>query len=329
MRDARGFTLVEVMVALGLLVLVASFTLPVALTSSDRARALTAERIMLLAPNLARGEARALGQPVALVLLPLEVDPGTEPAGVRLVLVRRPDPESDSPLDQRADPEDVLTWPVVGQGQMLPEGTALWNGAVDDLEISEPEAEDESGLPEEAFARLSAEADGGVGPTSGPDGPADAVVLAWYLSDGSAVVGQAAMLRLADGRVVRAQVEPLTGQLVLSVPRDEDEAATGPDEPDAGEGPVGQDRAGDPDPGEDPDGRRRFENLGFEELGFEEIGFEDRGFEDLGERFGRGPGHEEEEAERAGTDASPGTEPAEPGSPETGIRTTPHPPQPR
>lgn len=318
----------EVMVALGLLVLIASFTLPVALTSTDRARALTAERILLLAPNLARGEARAQGQPVAMVLMPLEVeDPGTGPAGVRLVLVRRPDPESDSPEDPRADPEDILTWPMVGQDQMLPEGTTLWNGAVDDLEINEPtaSAEDESGLPEEAFARLSAEVDGGVGPTMGPDGPAEAVVLAWYLSDGSAVVGQAAMLRLADGRVVRAQVEPLTGQLVLSIPRDEALAATDPDEPDAGEGPVGRDRAGAPDPGEDADGRR-FEDLGFEELGFDEIGFEDRGFEDLGERFGRGPGHEEaeDEAERAGTGASPGTEPAEPG-----IRTTPHPPQPR
>ena len=102
MRRRRGFTLVEVLVALGLLVLVASLALPVALTNTARARATTAERMLSLAPSAARGEARRLGAPVALVLLPTE--DGTEDGGpLRLAMVRQGDPQGDQP----ADPDDV------------------------------------------------------------------------------------------------------------------------------------------------------------------------------------------------------------------------------
>ena len=110
MIGRRGFTLVEVMVALGLLVVIASLTLPVALTNTKAARAQAAERTLRLAPNTARGEAQRLGQPVGLVLVPSE-----EGEQLRLTQVRRPDPLQSDGADAAADPDDVATWPTVDQ----------------------------------------------------------------------------------------------------------------------------------------------------------------------------------------------------------------------
>ncbi|MCW5756399.1 MAG: prepilin-type N-terminal cleavage/methylation domain-containing protein [Phycisphaeraceae bacterium] len=330
MRDARGFTLLEVMVALGLLGLVATFTLPVVLTNGPRARAQTAERMLVLSPNMARGEARALGQPVALVLLPEPASPGTQGASLRLVVVRRPDPDSNRAADQRADPGDLATWPIVGQDARLPEGTSIWNGSQSDLDLFEPEGEGD--VFEIALARLP-EANGANRPMDAQT-PGEAIVLAWFLSDGSAVGAGEATLRLADGRVVRAWVEPVTGRLLLGTPRDGADRAAVADAPLEEDGPLARRR--DPfedldtdDPQTETPGFREigFRELGFRELGFRELGFEGRTFEDLGDRFERRTGSSGSRTrDPSGSVIEPDSEPGPSGP---GVRTSPQPPQPR
>lgn len=321
---ARGFTLVEVLVATGLLVLIAAFTLPVALTNGPRARAQTAERILLLSPNQARGEARALGRPVALALLPETRADGGSASGLRLSVLRRPDPDSDNPQDLRADPEDIATWPVVGQDFLLPQGTALWDGAIEELEPAQPQGEGD--VFEAAFARLADANSAGEPGLSRLDETAGAIVLAWFLSDGSAVGGDEATLLLADGRVVLVRVEPLTGRLVLASPRSDGRANGGAvgdaldegleDLPAQGDGlEEAQEDLAEP-------GASRFRELGFDELEFER-----RGFEDLGERF------EGRSGDRSRSGQDPSDAPADgssgSGSSQPGLRTTPNPPQPR
>lgn len=327
MRRRRGFTLVEVLVALGLLVLVASLALPVALTNTARARATTAERMLSLAPSAARGEARRLGAPVALVLLPTE--DGTEDGGpLRLAMVRQGDPQSDQPADLAADPDDVATWPTVDQPMDLPDGTRLWAGPADALADLEAE-----GLP----LLESTLDDGAAGRDQLAAQPQAPVVLAWFLSDGSAVAGEATVLRLADGRIVRVRVEALVGRLVFT-PAPElaedagDDPASQPDEPLAPGDEPPLDASGQPDDEGAPFdasasagsfGERSFEPLGFEDRRFDELGFdepefdrlefEELAFEDLA--FDR------PERERRDARDDEAADPSE--------RTNPEPPQPR
>ncbi|UYV11807.1 MAG: prepilin-type N-terminal cleavage/methylation domain-containing protein [Phycisphaera sp.] len=310
MRSRRGFTLIEVLVALGLLVVVASLALPVALTNTSSARAKTAERILKLSPNTARGEAQHRGLPVALVLLPSQ--DGQE---LRLGLVRQPDLDSDSAADQAADPDDVSTWPTVDEPTLLPPGTRLWDGQVEELEAFEAAAEEESergngSLLDRSFVEDDAEA----APENAFGEPADAVVLAWFLSDGSAMAGRATVVRLADGQVVRVRVEALTGRLEFTPApelegKDEDEPAEEEESSDLPDEPVVDE--------ESPEGG------GLDALGFDELEFEQIEFEDLSSRFGGGS---DEPVEPGNSGADQPSQPDTSGSPD---RTNPQPPQPR
>jgi prepilin-type N-terminal cleavage/methylation domain-containing protein len=330
MRRRRGFTLVEVLVALGLLVLIASLALPVALTNTAGARATTAQRVLTLAPDAARGQARRLGTPVALVLLPTE-----DGQSLRLAMVREPDPASDSAADRAADPDDIATWPTVDDPAELPEGTRLWTGreaALTDLEArGEPLLE----------ATLGGQGGQGAGPMDAAESvaaePVAPVVLAWFLSDGSAMAGQATVLRLADGRIVRARVEALVGRLVFTAAPElaglGEDAETEPEpDPEAGEPmtPPGDEPPLEPagEPGDEPSfdplefesmafEGPAFEPLGFEEMRFEALEFEALEFEDLAfERLVFEEPGNERDAEDEQADA-----PSE--------RTNPEPPQPR
>ncbi len=332
MRCRRGFTLVEVLVALGLLVLIASLALPVALTNTTDARARTAERILKLAPAVARGEAQSRGLPVALMLRPSE--DGTE---LSLELVRQPDPQGESAQDLEADPEDISTWPTVDEPKALPRGTKLWDGEMAELEAFEAAAEEASeavgqggGMPPlGAFTEDESEA--------APEGiavePADPVVLAWFLSDGSAMAGEATVVQLADGRVLRVRVEALTGRLEFTrAPEleeaDEEEADEATDDGDQPAGSEEEQAEGDePSEAEANESRTfdelefeqpEFEQLEFEQLEFEPLEFEDLEFEDLGSRFDRGSGRE--------SSRDPESQPE---SESTRERTNPQPPQPR
>lgn len=312
MAGGRGFTLVEVLVALGLLVMIAALALPVALTNTTTARARTAERMLLLAPAVARGEAQRLGRPVALVLLPSD-----DGGALRLAVVREPDPQSDSPADQRADPEDIATWPTVDQPQELPEGTRLWTGELEELEAIQDDIAADVQTPsalEAAFADRLAEAlpDEPQGQLAEPAAP---VVLAWFLSDGSALAGEATAVRLADGRVVRLRVRALTGTLELDFQSLE---------PAAAEDPAGEDERGE---------RDALEPAGLDDVatmddaagasGFDELGFEENGFEDLGSRFGS---DEPDEPRRRAPRSTTSREQDETSDP---PQTNPQPPQPR
>ncbi|MEQ8318601.1 MAG: prepilin-type N-terminal cleavage/methylation domain-containing protein [Phycisphaerales bacterium] len=295
----RGFTLIEVLVALGLLVVISSLALPVALTNTDGARARTAERILTLAPAVARAEAQRSGVPVALVLAPSEDD-----QSLSLLVVREPEPGAESAADQRADPSDVSTWPRVDEDRVLPEGTRLWQGQMQRLEAFEEraraqaEAEPAEGSPLE----LAFTDDEELAPPLGAmDEPAEPVVLAWYLSDGSAMAGEATVVRLADGRVVRVRVEPLVGRLVFTRAPELEERPERPDEPD--EAPAD---ASEPDGQDSPErpvrsattasrfeapqferpqfdefefDRPEFESRDFDRRGFESRGFESRDFD--------------------------------------------------
>lgn len=314
MRSRRGFTLIEVLVALGLLVLIVSLALPVALTNTTSARAMTAERVLKLAPNTARGEAQHRGLPVALVLLPSE--DGEE---LRLALVRQPAPESDSPRDQAADPDDISTWPTVDEPRVLPLGTSLWDGELEELEAFEAAAEAEAERGDESLLdRAFVEDDAEVAPEGAFSEPADPVVLAWFLSDGSAMAGDATVVRLADGRVVRVRVEALTGRLEFTPAPELEEGAE--------EDPAEQEDPSD-SPDEPPMDSEPSEAGGFESLGFDELEFEPMGFEDLSSRFGDGSGDETSEADEPG-DRRPSRS-SQPDTSRSPERTNPQPPQPR
>lgn len=303
----RGFTLVEVLVAMGLLVLVASLALPVALTKTDSSRAKTAERILKLAPNAARGEAQARGVPVALVLLP-SAD-GTE---LRLAMVRQPEPASESAADLAADPDDISTWPMVDDSARLPQGTVLWDGPVGELEAYEAAAEGAAGrggVP--ALDRAFVDDQDRFAPEGALGEPAAPVVLAWFLSDGSAMAGQATVVRLADGRVIRVRVEALAGRLEFTRAPELEEA--------------GEDGAFVPD--EDVEASRepmeadRTVRDGEEETrGFDDLEFESLEFDDLSARFDREPSDESRE---------PAGQPSESDTSRGPERTNPQPPQPR
>lgn len=306
MRCRRGFTLVEVLVALGLLVLIASLALPVALTNTTSARAKTAERVLKLAPNTARGEAQHRGLPVALVLLPSE--DGEE---LRLALIRQPDPESDNARDLAADPDDISTWPTVDDPTPMPRGTTLWDGEIEELEAFEAAAEvaEQAGDPLLAVAFVEDDAD--AAPEGAITEPVDPVVLAWFLSDGSAMAGEATVVQLADGRVMRVRVEALTGRLEFTRAREleevaEDEAPEPDEDTEEPQEPVDD---GEPS-GADESDTRRFEDLEFESLEFD----------DLSAGFDRDTGDEPDE---------PADQPAQPDTSRTPERTNPQPPQPR
>lgn len=333
MAEGRGFTLVEVLVALGLLVMIAALALPVALTNTTTARARTAERMLTLAPAVARGEAQRLGRPVALVLLPSD-----DGEALRLAVVREPDPESQSPADQRADPGDIATWPTVDQPRELPEGTRLWTGELEELEAIQEDIAADVQTPsalEAAFADRLSEAlpDEPQGQLAEPTAP---VVLAWFLSDGSALAGDAAAVRLADGRVVRLRVRALTGTLELdfrSARATSEVDPTGEDERDALE-PAGPDDVATMDDGASASGfgetvfdELGFDELGFDELEFDELEFDERGFDDLGSRL---TGDEPDEPGRRTprTTTSRQAEEQAEGQSET-PETNPEPPQPR
>ena len=312
MAGGRGFTLVEVLVALGLLVMIASLVLPVALTNTTAARAQTAERMLTLAPAVARGEAQRLGRPVALVLLPSE-----DGQSLRLAVVREPDPESDSAADQRADPDDVSTWPTVDQPQDLPDGTRLWAGELEELEALQEDIAADVETPsalEAAFAEQVAEAL----PDEQEGESVEAVVLAWFLSDGSAMAGDAAAVRLADGRIVRIRVKPLMGSLELDFQSQDDAADEDASAEDEELRPAGLDDAATPDDGSEDEP----EESGFEDLSFEERGFEELGFEDLGSRF------DGDEPDEPGSPERRSTTPQDTDDPDT-PDTNPEPPQPR
>ena len=319
MAGGRGFTLVEVLVAVGLLVLISALALPVALTNSTGARASTAERMLTLAPNVARAEAQRLGRPVALLLLPSE-----DGQVLELAFVREPDAASDLPADVRADLEDVATWPSVGEPRQLPTGTGLWTGEPEELEALQEgvRAGARGGSPlEAAFTDRLVEAP----PDEEPGEPAEPVVLAWFLSDGSALAGNAAAVRLADGRIVRLRVRELIGSLNLdfeSPVETEDELGDldreeMSDDEQAATDPVG---AGGQSPSESA-AEQGFEELDFEELGFEELGFEALGFGESGSRFGS---DEPDEPGRP-TRSSPRGSSSQDEAPDT----NPQPPQPR
>jgi prepilin-type N-terminal cleavage/methylation domain-containing protein len=291
MRGGRGFTLVEVLVALGLLVLVAALSLPVAFTNTTGARAQTAERLLRLAPALARGEARELGTPVGLLLSPAEDD-----GPLRLVVVREPDPQRESAADLAADPNDVATWPQVGEARDLPEGTRLWTGrpeALDDA-LAENAPPGGGSLVEDALAAQAPGAPAAGGGGSEP--PVEPVVLAWFLSDGSALQGDAAGVVLPDGRVVRLRVAALTGAVSLEFQQMErgeepmgdaradraagDRATAQPPAMDA----AGMDRAGmdgSQMDGVSPDSAAGADASPFDPPGFDTIEFEPLGFEAL------------------------------------------------
>lgn len=313
MRCRRGFTLVEVLVALGLLVLIASLALPVALTNTTSARATTAERVLKLAPNTARGEAQHRGLPVALVLLPSE--DGEE---LRLALIRQPDPESDNARDLAADPDDISTWPTVDDPTPLPRGTALWDGEIEELEAFEAAAEDAEQAGDPLLADAFVEDDADAAPESAIAEPVDPVVLAWFLSDGSAMAGEATVVQLADGRVMRVRVEALTGRLEFTrAPELEDEAEEEAADTD-GEADESQDPSEASDePVEDgePSGVGEGESRGFEDLEFDELEFDD-----LSDGFDREAGDGSDE---------PSDEPTQPDTSGTPGRTNPQPPQPR
>ncbi|OAB62948.1 hypothetical protein AY599_16555 [Leptolyngbya valderiana BDU 20041] len=297
MHRRRGFTLIEVLVALGLLVVITSLALPVALTNTQAARARTAERVLTLSPAVARGEAQRRGVPVALVLAPTE-----DGQGLRLLVVREPQAGSDDAADQAADPQDVTTWPAVDQPRQLPEGTRLWRGDLDELEAFETRRQLDAAADvgsdggDAMLDRAFAEPAAPMAPAGAMDDRPDAVTLAWYLSDGSAVAGDATVVRLADGRVVRARIEPLVGRLLFTRapeleegaqaqdPADED--PTDPDRAPAGEsdpadGPP-MDDAGSPEgrpaPGFDP---LEFDRPQFEQRAFDRPEFDERAFDPL------------------------------------------------
>lgn len=347
----RGFTLIEVLVALGLLVVISSLALPVALTNTDGARARTAERMLTLSPAVARAEAQRSGVPVALVLAPSE-----DAQSLSLLVVREPETGGESAADQRADPNDVSTWPRVDQDRLLPEGTRLWQGQIQRLEAFEEQAEAEAaeGSPLELAFTDDEEL---VPPPGAMDEPAEPVVLAWYLSDGSAMAGEATVVRLADGRVVRVRVEPLVGRLVFARARELEEGPERPEDPDdepadASE-PDGQDTPERPDRStgsssrfEAPEfDRREFDALEFDRPEFESRDFERRGFEprdfesrDFGSRdFGQRDFEQREFEQREFDDLQfdplefddPEESGDEPQAPEPPEQTNPEPPQPR
>ncbi|GIW73975.1 MAG: hypothetical protein KatS3mg103_0497 [Phycisphaerales bacterium] len=294
-----GFTLIEVMVALGLLVLIASLVVPVALTDTTTARAEAAERMLLLGPAVARGEARQAGRPVALAL----VERG-DGRPLSLAVLRVPGGEDADPARAApTDPADPLTWPTVAEPQALPEGTSLWEGAdpLDDAAPAGPTYQPWAGGGQALVG--SSRADGradplamalegadGAGPAGGP--AERAVVLAWFFSDGTAAAGEAVTVRLPDGRLVQVRVQPLHGSVRLqaaSAPppappqAGADEASAWPSAvPDAttiGElAGEGQGRTGT-EPGFDGSsfGEPGFDELGFDELGFDELGFDESG----------------------------------------------------
>ncbi|MFI4916658.1 MAG: prepilin-type N-terminal cleavage/methylation domain-containing protein [Phycisphaerales bacterium JB060] len=342
MHRRRGFTLIEVLVALGLLVVITSLVLPVALTSTEAARARTAERILALAPGVARGQAQRSGGPVALVLAPGagEGDP------LRLLIVREPDPSGGGAADLSADPRDVSTWPPVAEPRELPEGTRLWEGRVDELEAFEAQAEARAmgaSAEDPMVPRAFTEGDAEASPV-GMGEPVEAVVLAWYLSDGSAMAGRATVVRLADGRVVRARVEPLVGRLVFTpAPELEEGAAPRVDEDGV---PLEGDALDDPaealaepvtagEPGEmesdalafdrpefeRPEFNRpefaspkfdtmEFESREFDALEFDALEFDRLEFDDLGEPASDGDRQDESQEQDEGDRANP--EPPQP-----------------
>jgi|GEM_PF-4725419 len=307
MRCRRGFTLVEVLVAIGLLVLVASLVLPVALTNTDSARAKTAERVLKLAPNSARGEAQVRGLPVALVLLPSE-----DGAEISLAMVRQPDPQSDNARDLAADPDDISTWPTVDDPTPLPQGTVLWDGEIEELEAFEAAAEEQAeqgGMP--ALDQAFVDGDDELLPEGAITEAAVPVVLAWFLSDGSAMAGEATVVQLADGRVMRVRVEALTGRLEFTrAPELEEAAEDAVAEPDE-ETDEPQEPVEDVEPSEADEG----ETPGFDDLEFEQLEFED-----LSARFDRGMSDESDE---------PIDQSAQPDTSNLPERTNPQPPQPR
>ena len=307
MRQRRGFTLVEVLVAIGLLVLIAALALPVALTNTTGARAQTAERQLRLSPSVARAEAQVAGVPVGLML-----QPSDDARSLSVAIVREPNMRSDRPADLAADPDDVATWPTVAEPEVLPRGTRLWDGELDALD--DALAELDSPSPFDAALEPTEELFADARPSSFDDEAPEPIVLAWFLSDGSAIVGPPAAVRLADGRVLRVRVEALAGTIeydLIEVESD-DEPATEPDGEDseaddpseASEDPGEPPRIGDR-PGRDATptrpsfdsldfeprefetrdferrdfGSREFDSLGFDERGFEERSFEDRAFE--------------------------------------------------
>jgi len=316
MRGRSGFTLVEVLVAVGLLVLIAALSLPVALTNTAGARAQSTERMLRLTPAMARAEAQRLGAPVGVVLLP-----SPDGAELRVAIVREPDAKGDNPRDLAADPSDVATWPTVAQPQTLPRGTRLWEGELDALDDVEPV--DAAGVStlDAAFAVPDELLDEAVGESRAGQSPR-AVVLAWFLSDGSAFAGRPAAIRLADDRVLRIRVEALAGKLAFDVleratERDDargldEDAQVAPLEEGMGEQPAGTD---DSSPAADSTDFEplAFDEMAFDELVFDEIELEDpsQGFSDLGD-----PASENETS--SGRDAA--TQPRE---------TLPQTPQPR
>ncbi|MEO1008178.1 MAG: prepilin-type N-terminal cleavage/methylation domain-containing protein [Planctomycetota bacterium] len=216
MHVRAGFTLIETLVTLALVVLLGSLVVPATLARSEQARTSAAERELELFPSIARREAQRLGGPVAIVLIPAEDE------RLELAAVRMPDSEEDP----EADSNLPATWPRVAEDRVLPEGTSLVDpselfdfvGEVDLVErrelVTAPKPEQES------VPRVASPVDErGV-----PTGP---VLVAWFLSDGTAVPVTTAAIELPDARRVRLTVRALSGEVGLSL------ALADPIEPDA------------------------------------------------------------------------------------------------
>jgi len=267
MRSRAAFTLVEVLIVLGVVALLATLVLPAGLARTDRTRSAVAESLLLLAPSSAAAEARLSRTPLALVL-----DSDSD-GRLRLMTVRPPvdddggamggaDAFGGRGLDgpggmDGLDGEDPSAWPRVGIVRALPAGVELIDSAL--LETRLPLGTPAGGLgqggdgageagrglpPIEGLAGL----DLGVGADG--DGPEPVgTVLAWFLTDGVALEPRPVVLRLPDGRVVRLAIEPLTGRASLGEVND----ATADAGADAGADADDRGDAGGEDAGDDLD----------------------------------------------------------------------------
>jgi prepilin-type N-terminal cleavage/methylation domain-containing protein len=192
--NRRGLTLIELLLAIGIVLIVGALVLPAIFTGLRERSFESAGDVVRNQLLLARAHAQVTRRPVEVVYL--NVPPRGPGIRARYFLVDAPGPAIERPTGRTASAADADPFPMDDQWETNPEQVIVEGWSDRDLP-------DGLGLTNRAEAD---DADSGWTDT-------DPVILrlAVYMPDGSALLVQTVWLRDDDGRRGRIEVNPWTG----------------------------------------------------------------------------------------------------------------------
>jgi prepilin-type N-terminal cleavage/methylation domain-containing protein len=208
----RGLTLLELLIALSLLVALGAIAFPAVMRQFDGRAFDAAADVAVNHLLLARAHAQSSRQPVEVIYVPQPAHLEArlfEPALAEVddIVIAEPiDPEADDAstafaFEFDAEDEERLAIAAGWAWRALPDGVELSRRPPDEEEMEKEDLYDD--LVMEFEEEMEAWEEASDEPTT--------FRIAVFLPDGSALIGEDAWLRGADGRIGRLSVNPFTG----------------------------------------------------------------------------------------------------------------------